>query len=240
MRNAQETRHFEIEWSLAQAMQTRLAMTRHIPKNGLLSGMIIPGLTAAVALTTAFVSSTFRSYFASPLSTPLLWMFFASAVLMALHKLESFWFEEYEQCPVYTTQDVSNPRKAVFLGFVPIFIGMLFFSFMSLYGPPWQLIALTVWLGQGLHELHHSAKSLARGRVYPGLISSVLFVGLMAFGLFPLWHDLVVGAERGLIFFGFYALMPLVFLGFYVEDREWIAHTPSSVWNPLSHRKEAS
>ncbi len=206
-------------------------MTTNLPRNGLLSAMIIPGITAAVVLTLACVSSTFRSYFAVPLSPVFQGALFASFVLMALHKVESFWFLEYDQCPVYLSQDVSNPRKAVFLAFVPIFIGMLFFAFMGFFGPPWHLIAITVWLGQGVHEMHHTAKSLARDRAYPGIVTSLMFVALMTFGLFPLWHDAVIGA-RGFIFYGYYALLPIVFAGFYFEDRKWISLAPPSVWNP--------
>lgn len=207
--------------------------TNNLPKNGLLSGMIVPGITAAVVLTLACVSATFRSYFATPMSSAFQWALLGSFVLMALHKLESYWFAEYDQCPVYLSQDTSNPRKAVFLAFVPIFIGMLFFAFMGFFGPPWHLIAITVWLGQGIHEMHHTAKSLARARAYPGIVTSVLFVGLMTFVLFPMWHDAVIGA-RGLVFYGYYAVLPLVFAGFYFEDRKWISLAPPSIWNPES------
>lgn len=208
-------------------------MTTNLPKNGLLSGMIVPGITAAVVLTLACVSATFRSYFASPLTPAFQWTLFASFVLMALHKLESFWFAEYDQCPVYLSQNTSNPRKAVFLAFVPIFIGMLFFAFMGFFGPPWHLVAITVWLGQGIHEMHHTAKSLARDRAYPGVVTSVMFVALMTFGLFPMWHDAVIGA-RGLVFYGYYALLPVIFAGFYFEDRKWISLAPPAIWNPVS------
>ena len=193
--------------------------------------MILPAITAAVVLPLSGLSSTFRSHFDAPLTPAFQWAFFASAVLMALHKVESFWFAEYDQCPVYVSQNADNPRKAVFLAFVPIFIGMLFFAFLGFLGPPWHLITLTIWLGQGAHELHHTAKSLARGRLYPGFVTSVLFVGVMSLSLFPLWHDAVIGA-RGLIFYGYYAALPVLFLGFYFEDRKWIAAAPEAIWNP--------
>lgn len=206
-------------------------MTPNIPRHGLLSGMIVPGIAAAVVLPLSIFSSTFRSYFDAPLTTPLQLAFFASVVLMALHKVESFWFAEYDQCPVYVSQPTTNPRKAVFLAFVPIFIGMLIVCFLGFLGPPWHLITLTVWLGQGVHELHHTAKSLARGRLYPGIVTSVLFVGVMSLSLFPLWHDAVIG-DRGVLFFGYYLALPCVFLGFYLEDRRWISVAPEAIWNP--------
>ncbi len=208
-------------------------MKNAIPKNGALSGMLIPALTAAVVLPLGLISAGFRSHFASPLPPAFQWVFFASIVAMAVHKLESYWFEEYEQCPVYLTSGQSawalNPRKAVFLSFVPTFIGMLVVAFLGFLGPPWHLLVMTVWLGQGAHELHHTAKSLSRRRVYPGTASSLLFVGLMWFGVFPLWHDLVIGA-RGVIFYAAYAALPLIFLGYYLEDRKWTSLAPASLW----------
>ena len=210
-------------------------MNAAIPKNGPMAGMIVPAVAAALVLPIGLLSSTFRSHFASPLTPALQVAFFASVVLMALHKLESFWFGEYDQCPVYVTQANSgfadNPRRAQFLTFVPTFLGMLTFAFLAFLGPPWHLITLTVWLGQGLHELHHLAKSAARGRAYPGIVTSILFVGVMSFAVFPMWHAAVIGA-RGLIFYGYYALMPLVLLGHYVEDKKWISKAPESIWNP--------
>jgi len=210
-------------------------MTPSVPRNGLLSGMILPGLAAALAVPLGLLSPAFRSHFAAPLSPEFQGVFLASVVLMALHKVESFWRGEYDQCPVYVSQAQSpswqNPRKAVFLAFVPIFIGMLLVAYLAFLGPPWHLIILTVWLAQGAHELHHLAKSLARGRLYPGLVTSVLFVGVMSFGLFPRWHDAVLGA-RGLAFYGYYALLPCVLLGFYLEDRKWISRAPPAIWNP--------
>ena len=214
--------------SIAQA-----GLPAPIPKNGPLSGMIIPALTAAIVLPLGLFSAEFRGHFAAPLSPTFQWIFLASIVAMALHKLESFWFEEFEQCPVYLTsgqtQWARNPRKAVFLGFVPTFIGMLSVAYLAFLGPPWHLLVITVWIGQGAHELHHAAKSLARGRLYPGIATSLLFVGVIWFGVFPQWHDLVLGA-RGLVFFGAYAVLPLAFLGYYLEDRKWISLAPASLW----------
>jgi hypothetical protein len=196
------------------------------PKNGLLSGMLLPGLAAGVVLPLALLSSSFRSHFSAALSPQLQFAFFASVVAMALHKVESFLFAEYDHCPVYLTNDrapwAQNPRKAVFLAFCPIFIGMLFFACLAVFGPPWHLILITVWLGQGLHEFHHLGKSLARGRAYPGIVTSILFVGVMCLGVFPLWHEAVLG-ERGVVFYLFYSALPYVLLAFYLEDRRWLA-----------------
>lgn len=208
-----------------------------VPKHGLLSGMILPGLAAALVLPLGLLSPAFRSHFAAPLSTELEVLFFLSIVAMAVHKLESYWFGEFDQCPVYLAQGqaqwAQNPRRLIFLTFVPVFLGMMGLTFLGFLGPPWHLLALTIWLAQGAHELHHLAKSLSRARAYPGVVSSLLFVGLMWFGLFPRWHDAVLG-ERGLFFTATWVLLPVVFVAFYVEDRRWTAKVPREVWSPES------
>lgn len=193
--------------------------------------MITPAVVTAIVFPLALLSDSFRGHFAAPLTFELQVTFFASVVVMALHKIESYWSLEYDQCPVYVSQAVDNPRRAIFLAFVPPFVAMMFMVFLAFIGPPFHLLSLAVWLGQGVHELHHTAKSLARRRLYPGLFTSVVFVGLMSLGMFPLWHDAVIG-ERGLFFVGYYAVQPVMFLAFYFEDRRWIARAPESIWNP--------
>jgi hypothetical protein len=209
-------------------------MPPSVPKNGHLSGMIIPAAAAGV-LPVALVWPAFRARFAAGLSPAFLGAFLLSAVVMALHKAESFWAGEFDQCPVYLTSGqaawAQNPRKAIFLAFVPTFIGMLLVASLALIGPPWHLLILTIWLGQGLHELHHSAKSVARRRFYPGVFTSLIFVAVVSFGVFPRWYGAVVGS-RGAIFYGYYALIPFVWLAFYAEDRSWISRADPAIWNP--------
>ena len=206
-----------------------------VPRNGPLSGMILTGLAVAVVVPLGLLSEGFRGHFAAPLSPGLRLAFLASLLLMAAHKVESFYAGEYDVCPVYLTSGQAewarNPRKIFFLAFVPVFVGMTLVVYLAMLGPPWHLLIVTIWLAQGAHELHHTAKSLARRRVYPGLLTSVLFVATVSFGVFPLWHDAVFGA-RGAIFYGYYAALPLVLLAFYAEDRRWTARTPAHVWSP--------
>ena len=78
---------------MACRLHSAEAMNNAIPKNGPLSGMIIPALTAAVVLPLGLFSAGFRSHFAVALSPTLQRLFLASAMNMALHKLESYWFE---------------------------------------------------------------------------------------------------------------------------------------------------
>jgi hypothetical protein len=197
--------------------------------------MLLTGATAVVVVSLGLACSAFLERFKAPMSPALLRAVGCSIVIMALHKAESFWFDEYDQCPVYVTAGASswtaNPRKAVFVSFVPTFIGMLALLFLALAGPPWHLVIVTIWMGQGLHEIHHSAKTLARRRIYPGLFTAILFVAVQSFWLFPLWHDLVIGS-RGAFFYGYYALLPFIFLAFYIEDKSWIRQAPRDIWHP--------
>jgi len=213
-----------------------LTFSSDIPSNGPLSGMIITAFTALIVVALSLTHESFRNLFSAPLSARLLQFFFFSIGMMTLHKIESFWFQEYDQCPVYLTSGLApwakNPRKAIFLSFVTAFIGMLFVVYLALLGPPWHLILITVWLAQGLHELHHAAKSLARRKIYPGLFTSLCFVMIQSLGIFPLWHDQIF-RERGSFFFGYYALLPLVFLAFFLEDFHWTSRTPKTVWQPI-------
>lgn len=198
--------------------------TSAFPKNGLLSGMILTFATIIVVIPLCLFSASFAQKFNHSLTPQLQQFFFLSILLMAIHKLESFFAKEYEHCPVYLTSGKSawaqNPREAIFLSFVPTAVGMLFFLYLTILGPPWHLVFLTVWLAQGLHEIHHLAKSLARRKIYPGLYSSIAFVLVVSFGIFPLWHDLVF-AQRGVFFKTYYLMLPVILAAFYFEDRIW-------------------
>src|SRR3954447_788531 len=98
-----------------------------LPKNGLLSGMIITAVTGAFVIPLGLLVPSFRARFAAPMSLELMHLFFASLVLMAAHKVESYWFKEYEQCPVYLTSGraswAQDPKQAIFVSFVTTFIG---------------------------------------------------------------------------------------------------------------------
>jgi hypothetical protein len=208
-------------------MKTRPSeVTTEIPPHGALSGMIITGATAVLVITLCLLIPSFKAHFQAPLSERLLNFFLLSILIMALHKAESFYALEYEKCPVYLnsgrTDWAKNPRKAIFLSFVSTFIGMLFVVYLALLGPPWHLVLITIWLAQGLHECHHLAKSLARKIFYPGLFTSLLFVLVQSFAVFPLWYDQVIG-NRGVIYFAYYALVPCTVLAFYFEDSAWTA-----------------
>lgn len=201
-----------------------MSMTPKFPKNGLLSGMIITGIAALVGIGLGLFSPAFVSLMNHPLTPNLQFYFLITILLMTLHKVESYFFKEFDHCPVYLTQGSGmmgeNVRRGFFLSFVPIFIGMLFFSYLAFVGGSWHMILLMIWIAQGLHEMHHAAKSLVRQKIYPGLFSSIAFVSVISFKLFPLWYDNIF-TERGGLFNGYYALLPIVFLMYYFEDKTW-------------------
>jgi hypothetical protein len=207
---------------------------KKIAPNGPLSGMTIPAAAGAAVLLIGLFSESLRPRFGAALTPELRRVFLASIVVMILHKAESYWAGEFDVCPTYLNTEKrfgGSTRKAMFLSFVPTFLGMLVVTYLAFVGPPWHLLLLTVWLAQGVHELHHSAKSAARGRPYPGVFTSVLFVGVTALLMYPRWWDQVVGS-RGAMFPVFYALLPIIWAAFYLEDKRWQAGTDESIWNP--------
>lgn len=204
-----------------------------VVKNGLLSGMVLTWGTGVIVVPLTFFAASFRQHFEAGLSHELYWAFVASVIAMAAHKIESFLTGEFDQCPVYLTTGNSlkgEVRKGVFVGFVPTFVGMTFVVMLALYGPPWPLVICVVWLAQGLHELHHTAKSLSRRSLYPGSITSLVFVGIMAGFFYPLWFEQVVGSGPWL--YVYWLAIPVVFVAFYLEDRWWTSRVPESIWRP--------
>jgi hypothetical protein len=195
------------------------------PKNGLLSGMALTYVTAILAVILGLMIPTFAEMFTHPVSPALLQAFLVSIGLMILHKGESYWTKEYDRCPVYLASTRAswskNPRQVLFVGFVGTFLILMLALYLAMKGPPWILLLLTIWLAQGLHEIHHSAKCLAERRYYPGTVSSIVFVAYVGLYVFPHWYDLVV-AERGFYFHLYYYLYVPVFIAFYFEHRCWL------------------
>ena len=218
-----------------------------VPRNGLLSGMLITAFTAWVVVTFCIFHPSAMVLFGKMPTPALMHAFLASIILMALHKTESFSKAEFDHCPVYLTSGqapwAQNCRKAIFVSFVTTFIGMLVLVYLVLLGPPWPIALLAVWLGQGLHEFHHLAKSWVRRSFYPGVFSSIAFVLVQSFWVFPQWFKLVfpkggpLSASLGeTVFIAYYVSLPLVLLAFILEDQSWTstARTVAApVLNPL-------
>lgn len=198
---------------------------RVIPKNGLLSGMIITQAAAVMAiLAGCFLPGVDRIFGGAP-PKPLLDVFLGSVVLMTVHKIESYVTGEFDQCPVYLTVGrgwEQNVRRAGFTVFVTAFLGGMFLLALALRGAPWPLLLMAIWCAQGLHELHHTAKSMVRHAYYPGTISGLLFTLLIDVAFFPMWYRaLAVGSDVPM--YVFYGVQPIVLLAFYLEDRKWWA-----------------
>lgn len=203
-----------------------------VPKNGLLSGMIVTILTAVVVVPLGLFSESFRQRFIAAPSDALIEGFLISIVGIILHKAESYWFREWEHCPLYLTSRQSSwgrdPGQALFVGFVSTLLVMVVLLFLMMKGEPWPLILMSILIAQGLHEIHHSAKSIARRYLYPGTVTSILFVGLVGFWVYPAWYSQVLGEKVG-VFYMYYLLWPVLFTAFYFEDRNWYAKAAQSI-----------
>lgn len=195
------------------------------PKNGLLSGMIITGLAAVAAVLAGLLSPDAVALFNRPVPTGLLDVFFASILVMVAHKAESYFTHEYNVCPVYLASAHapwgSNPRASLFAGFVGTFLGMMFLVYAVMRGGPWPLLCLGIWAAQGLHELHHAAKSLAQGSYYAGTVTGLIFVAVMALLFWPAWSGALGLAPVWSTIYA--AAHPVIFAAFWVEHRGWLA-----------------
>ncbi|MCB9759890.1 MAG: hypothetical protein H6739_08655 [Alphaproteobacteria bacterium] len=194
------------------------------PPNGLLSGMALTWMTALVAIPAGLLSADAAAFFDHPLPVALQDALLLSVFLMAAHKGESYLQGEFNHCPVYLTSAQTrwgrNPREALFVGFVGTFLGLMLLVAMVMRGGPWPMLLLAIWLAQGLHELHHTGKSLARGYYYPGTLTGLAFTLFLDVAVFPLWLEtLGLGMETSWLYYG---LQPLVILAFFLEDRRWL------------------
>lgn len=205
---------------------TTRAAVHEPPKNGLLSGMVVTWATALAAVAAGLFVARLHPYFAQVPSHELVSLYVASIVLMCAHKVESYWTGEFEQCPVYETLArapwASDVRRATFAVFCSMFLAAMFLSYLVLRGAPWPLLLMSVWCAQGLHEIHHGAKSLARQRYYPGTTTALLFTLFMDLSFFPVYAGHLGGLPPWWIGL-YYAAQPLLFAAFYVEDRQWLA-----------------
>lgn len=195
------------------------------PKNGPLSGMIITGLAAVLALVLGFFVPTSHPTFDALPTDGLLDAFGITVLAMTAHKVESYLTGEFERCPVYLTsvqrESGKHPGRLLFQGFVPAVIGGLLLAYFLMRGAPWIMLMLLVWLGQGLHEWHHLAKSLAERRYYPGTVSGLVFVGLMVGLFYPAWLA-ALPAETGGWSWAYYAAQPAMLVAYWLEHRRWL------------------
>lgn len=201
-------------------------MTEKIhPKNGLLSGMFIVYTTAAIAVAAGLFWPGVNQFFGANPTTALINTFLVSILLMVAHKLESYFFREYDRCPVYLSSSghakwMKHPRQILFVAFVGTFLMLMIVINLVMRGPPWPLLLMAIWMAQGLHEIHHSAKTLVERRYYPGVISSIFFVAHIDVFMFLQWGELVLKGHEW-VYYVYYGLQPVVFLAFVLEHRWW-------------------
>jgi hypothetical protein len=123
-------------------------------------------------------------------------LFGGSILLMAAHKVESWFANEWVESPLYqwvigrgstlsgSSEDAMG--ATVFLVFVVwLFIGLAL-MFMSMWGRRGQLLALSLWGLTFLLEWHHLVRSAMSGHYEPGVVTSVPYLLLMAY----YWREL--------------------------------------------------
>lgn len=195
------------------------------PKAGALSGMAVTWVTGAALFFVGVALPSLHPIFAGQPSTRLLNLLLVSLGIMTLHKIESYFTHEFDHCPVYLSLKSAawarEPRQAVFVTFCSVFLALTLVIALSMRGSPWLLLLPGVWSAQGLHEIHHSAKSLSRRGYYPGTLTALVFVAFIDAFFFPEYFSLLRVEGRAALF-AFYALQPLLFFAFFVEDRAWL------------------
>ncbi len=210
-------------------------MARRYPKNGILSGMVLTYGSGIVAGIIGLGIPSWRAVFEAEASPQLLNYFLVSIFVLIAHKVESYFWGEYDACPVYRTLGEgakANPRQQTFLTAIPLMMIGLLLVAMVMRGSPWVLLFFLIWAGQGLHEWHHLAKTLAARRYYPGLFTGLAFVGSVALLVFPAWVE-SLGVDRTWWYRIYYGLHPVIIIAFYLEHRGYLAKLKDQPPAPL-------
>lgn len=196
-----------------------------LPAPGPLSKMALTALVPALGAGVALVHAAFRARLAAPFDEALLSSLGLSVGVMILHKIECYFAHEYDACPVYLNLErapfAKSRRQALFVSFVVPFLVLLLLIYAVASGAPWHWLAIGVWLGQGLHELHHVARSASRRRRYPGAATAAVFALVVLGAVWPATAR-ALGLGDGWVTWLGAGLAPLVGLAFYLEDRAWL------------------
>ncbi len=123
--------------------------------------------------------------------------FFASVMLMLVHKVECWFLQEwqdsrfflwvYELTPTLSTDPRDAFGEAVFLVFVTWLFAGLLMGYALMRGGWGPLLALGAWGATLLLETHHVLRSLRTGDYYVGTLTAALYIVLMLF----YWSELV-------------------------------------------------
>lgn len=219
----------DVKTRVTQLIETRIS-EQTLPRHGLLSGLVITWGSALLFPLAAWVGLNTLRLFGTGNSAPLVQAFTVSVILMAAHKLESYFQREFDVCPVYASMRATvakeGPARGLFISFCGAFVAMLGVTAVMALASPWTMVIFAVWIAHGLHELHHLGKSLARRSYYPGTVTGLLFTAWQGAVFLPAWL-----AETPLNFqlsqyvtWGYFALCPALLMAFYLEDKKWLSN----------------
>lgn len=199
--------------------------TPELPRNGLLSGMLLTWGGAILAVGVGLFLPEQAARLSTHPPDALILGLGVTVALMAAHKAESWLLGEFDRCPVYLNLGRGSswqraPRRSFFVGFVGTLLGMLALVTLVMWGRAWPMLLLFIWMAQGQHELHHLGKSIAERRYYPGTVSGLAFAAgvdalivpgwLANAGLPAAWLQAWVGAHA------------LVLGAFVLEHQRWL------------------
>jgi hypothetical protein len=193
--------------------------------------MAVTWITALAALATGLFIPRLHPVFAASPSSRLLDLLVISVIIMGVHKVESFFTREFDHCPVYlglrSGRFGGDPLALAFFTFCAVFLAMMVLVALAMRDAPWPLLVISIWCAQGLHELHHAAKSLSRRRYYPGTITGLLFTAFIAAAFVPAYLA-CLDVDGTAVHTVYLAAIPVLFCGFYLEDRAWFRRATGS------------
>mgnify|MGYP001231449923 CR=1 FL=1 len=106
-----------------------------------------------------------------------------SYVLMILHKVESYYTNEWDVDPIYTK--LSRTKSSLFIVFVGTFLLMNMLVVCLIVDPNWRYFFLSIWGAQLITEIHHVSKAVARNKYYSGAYSGFALALYGCLSFFP-------------------------------------------------------
>jgi len=107
-------------------------------------------------------------------------------ILMILHKVESYYTEEWLHCPFYKAVGEKIPGgKNTFLVFCSTFIILTHLVFMQICDNDWNYYIVAVWGGAMINEIHHVSKTFVYSTYYSGCVTAYFMVLYSMFIFFP-------------------------------------------------------
>lgn len=105
--------------------------------------------------------------------------FIISVVLMLLHKIESFYTNEYHACPVYArlAREAKTVQEALFKTFCTcLFAALAMILAIWQWGDRAITVLLVIWAFTFVHEIHHPVQTFISGSYYSGTITAWAYV----------------------------------------------------------------